>query len=111
DRPRGMSCPAHALTGTMTTTATASAPPRSRSPLSARRLVLYAFIAASSPLAIDLYLASFPAIEADLDTTPARVQLTLTAYIAGLAIGQPIWGPLTDRFGRRTPLVLSMVLT
>jgi len=94
----------------MTSTAVATTPPRSLA-LPTRRLVLYAFMAATSPLAIDLYLASFPAIERDLGTTPARVQLTLTAYIAGVAIGQPIWGPLSDRFGRRTPLVASTGLT
>ncbi|SKB03827.1 Bcr/CflA family efflux MFS transporter [Aeromicrobium choanae] len=93
-------------------TLTTTTPARSRpATLSTRRLALFAFIAAASPLAIDLYLASFPAIAADLRTTPAMVQLTLTAYIAGVAIGQPIWGPLSDRYGRRRPLVVSNALT
>ena len=93
----------------MTTTATTA--PSTRTALPTRRLVLYAFMAAASPLAIDLYLASFPAIEDDLGASAASVQLTLTAYIAGVAIGQPVWGPISDRFGRRTPLVVSTSLT
>lgn len=80
-------------------------------PVAVRRLVLLAFVAATSPLAVDLYLASFPDIERDLATTPAMVQLTLTAYLVGVAVGQPIWGPLSDRFGRRTPLLAANGLT
>ena len=55
----------------------------------------------ASPLAVDLYLASFPAIQRDLATTPGMVQLTLTSYLIGISIGQPVWGPLSERFGRR----------
>ena len=72
-------------------------------PVAVRRLFLLAFVAATSPLAVDLYLASFPAIQEGLATTPGMVQLTLTAYLVGITIGQPIWGPLSDRFGRRVP--------
>jgi DHA1 family bicyclomycin/chloramphenicol resistance-like MFS transporter len=80
-------------------------------PVAVRRLFLLAFVAAASPLAVDLYLASFPDIQQDLATTPAMVQLTLTAYLVGVAIGQPIWGPLSDRFGRRGTLVVANALT
>jgi DHA1 family bicyclomycin/chloramphenicol resistance-like MFS transporter len=80
-------------------------------PVALRLLLLLAFIGAASPLAIDLYLASFPAIRRDLDTTPGMVQLTLTSYLIGISIGQPIWGPLSDRFGRRSTLVVSNAIT
>ena len=80
-------------------------------PVAVRRLLLLAFVAATSPLAVDLYLASFPDIQRDLATTPAMVQLTLTAYLVGIAIGQPIWGPLSDRFGRRVPLLVANGVT
>ncbi|GAB3855063.1 multidrug effflux MFS transporter [Nocardioides maradonensis] len=76
-----------------------------------RLLLIFAFIASTSPLAIDLYLASFPDIAADLGTTAARVQLTLTAYLVGMAVGQPVWGPLADRFGRRSVLLTSSSIT
>ena len=80
-------------------------------PVAVRQLLVLAFIAATSPLAVDLYLASFPDIQQDLATTPAMVQLTLTAYLVGVSIGQPIWGPLSDRFGRRVPLLVACSVT
>jgi MFS transporter, DHA1 family, multidrug resistance protein len=80
-------------------------------PVAVRRLFLLAFVAATSPLAVDLYLASFPAIQKGLATTPGMVQLTLTAYLVGITIGQPIWGPLSDRFGRRVPLLVANAVT
>lgn len=79
--------------------------------LQPRLLLIFAFIASTSPLAIDLYLASFPDIAADLGTTASRVQLTLTAYLIGMAVGQPVWGPLSDRFGRRAVLLTSSSIT
>lgn len=91
--------------------------PRHRAPTATdgsvglRFLLLCAFIAAASPLAVDLYLASFPAIQHDLRTTPGMVQLTLTTYLVGVAIGQPLWGPLSDRFGRRPTLIASNAIT
>lgn len=80
-------------------------------PVGLRLLLLLAFIAAASPLAVDLYLASFPAIQRDLATTPGMVQLTLTSYLIGISIGQPVWGPLSDRYGRRSTLLVSNTIT
>jgi DHA1 family bicyclomycin/chloramphenicol resistance-like MFS transporter len=80
-------------------------------PVAVRRLLVLAFVAATSPLAVDLYLASFPDIQRDLGTTPGKVQLTLTAYLVGISIGQPVWGLLSDRFGRRTPLLVAGSMT
>lgn len=80
-------------------------------PVGLRLLLLLAFIAAASPLAVDLYLASFPAIQRDLATTPGMVQLTLTSYLIGISVGQPVWGPLSDRFGRRSTLLVSNAIT
>lgn len=79
--------------------------------LGLKQLIALAFIASTSPLAVDLYLASFPEIQQDLGTSASMVQLTLTAYLVGIAIGQPIWGPLSDRFGRRIPLLVSNSVT
>ncbi|GAA3820004.1 Bcr/CflA family efflux MFS transporter [Nocardioides panacisoli] len=76
-----------------------------------RLLVTLAFIAAFSPLAVDLYLASFPEIRRDLATSPGLVQLTLTAYLVGVSVGQPVWGPLSDRYGRRSTLLVSNAIT
>lgn len=69
-------------------------------------LALGAFVALG-PLTIDLYLPAFPSLQRDLETTPAVVQLTLTAAIVGFACGQLVLGPWSDRVGRRGPLITS----
>lgn len=61
-----------------------------------------------SPFAIDMYLTSFFQIAKDLGTPPSRLPLTVTAYFVGFAIGQLLFGPLLDRFGRRTPLYFGL---
>lgn len=66
-------------------------------------------LAATGPLATDLYLPALPEIAADLGTTEARVQLTLTSMMVGLALGQLVIGPMSDNWGRRTPLVIGIV--
>jgi len=62
-------------------------------------------LTATSSLATDLYLPAFPEISADLGASEAQVQLTLTAIMVGLAVGQLVLGPLSDRLGRRLPLL------
>ncbi|HWN34350.1 MAG TPA: multidrug effflux MFS transporter, partial [Pseudonocardia sp.] len=60
-----------------------------------------ALMSAIAPLAIDMYLPSFPRLATDLHTSASNVQLTLTAFLVGLAIGQLVIGPLSDGWGRR----------
>jgi DHA1 family bicyclomycin/chloramphenicol resistance-like MFS transporter len=59
------------------------------------------------PLSTDMYLPGFPAIAHELGTDAAGVQLTLTAFLVGLAAGQLVLGPLSDRYGRRGPILLG----
>ena len=59
-------------------------------------VLLLSALVAVGPLTIDLYLAAFPQIIGDLDTTEPRVQLTLTATLAGLALGQLLIGSASD---------------
>ncbi|MGY5612961.1 Bcr/CflA family multidrug efflux MFS transporter [Vibrio sp. Hep-1b-8] len=66
-------------------------------------------IGALTPLAIDMYLPAMPAIARDLGVSEGSVQVTLTAYTAGFAIGQLIHGPLADSYGRRPVLLLGVL--
>ena len=63
-----------------------------------------------SPFAIDMYLPGFPAIASDLHTSISQIQLSLTSYLVGISVGQLLYGPLLDRFGRKYPLYLGLVI-
>ena len=80
------------------------------STLSARiRLVLIlGALSAMGPLSIDFYLPGLPELSDDLDASATQAQLTLTACLAGLAVGQLLAGPLSDRLGRRRPLLVGL---
>ncbi len=84
-------------------------PRRAGLPASARLLVvLLGSVTAIGPLSMDMYLPAFPTIAGDLDVPAAQVQLSLTTCIVGLAVGQLVFGPLSDRWGRRRPLVAAV---
>ncbi len=67
-------------------------------------------LTAFGPLSIDMYLPALPRMAADLHAADTTVQLTLSAFIAGLALGQLVLGPLSDAVGRRRPLLAGLVL-
>ena len=72
-----------------------------------RLIVWLGLLTAFSPLAIDMYLPAFPQMDRDLHAAPGRIELTLSLFLAGLAIGQYVIGPFSDRFGRRGPLLIG----
>lgn len=63
-----------------------------------------------APLSIDMYLPAFPAMTDQLGASASQIQLTLTAFVISLGLGQVVAGPLSDSFGRRKPLVAGLVL-
>ena len=74
-----------------------------------RLVLLLGGLTAFGPFTIDAYLPAFPRNATDLGTSAGAVQLTLTAALAGLAFGQLVVGPLSDRWGRRPPLLIGGV--
>ncbi len=76
-----------------------------------RRLVpVLGALSAFGPLSLDMYLPAFPSLATDLSATASQVQLTITACVVGLATGQLLAGPLSDRFGRKRPLLVGVAL-
>lgn len=73
-------------------------------------ILLLGALATISPFSIDMYLPGFPTIANDLRTTVASIQYSLTAYLIGIAVGQLLYGPLLDRFGRRAPLYAGLAV-
>ena len=73
-------------------------------------LLLLGGLVALGPFSIDMYLSAFPALQSHFHTDSASVQFTLSAYFIGLAVGQLVVGPFTDRVGRRLPLLLGLVI-
>jgi DHA1 family bicyclomycin/chloramphenicol resistance-like MFS transporter len=71
---------------------------------------LLALLTALGPLAVDMYLPSFPEIGRLLGASPATVQLTLSLYMVSYAIGQVVYGPLSDRYGRQPVLRVALAI-
>lgn len=65
------------------------------------------FLTAIAPLATDMYVPAFPQVANELTTTPTQVQLTLTTFFVGMALGQLAGGPVSDQRGRRRPLLAA----
>jgi len=95
---------ARSQTDTATETAQHSLPKR------VKYALLLGGLTAFGPLSIDMYLPSLPTMTDDLSTTDGTLQLTLTAFVVGLALGQLVVGPLSDSFGRRKPLLLGLLV-
>jgi DHA1 family bicyclomycin/chloramphenicol resistance-like MFS transporter len=73
-------------------------------------LLVLGLLSAVAPFATDLYLPAFPEMTTELQTSATTVQLTLTAFLVGVTVGQLVFGPLSDRFGRVPPLVAGAAL-
>lgn len=71
-------------------------------------LAALGFTAAVSPVATDMYLSSFRSIQLELGATASAVQWSLTLFFLGLGLGQLVLGPLSDRLGRRTLMLVAL---
>ncbi|WP_329368951.1 multidrug effflux MFS transporter [Streptomyces sp. NBC_01483] len=67
-------------------------------------------LTATPPLSMDMYLPALPEVTRSLHAPAATVQLTLTACLAGMALGQLVVGPMSDKWGRRRPLIVGLVV-
>ncbi|MFF3410689.1 multidrug effflux MFS transporter [Streptomyces sp. NPDC002742] len=67
-------------------------------------------LTATPPLAMDMYLPSLPQVTRSMHAPASTVQLTLTACLAGMALGQLVVGPMSDRWGRRRPLLAGLAV-
>ncbi|MGW0970467.1 multidrug effflux MFS transporter [Streptomyces sp. NPDC002516] len=95
-------------------TGTAAARPHAGPGAPGRTGLLVTFVlgglTATPPLAMDMYLPSLPEVTRSLHAPASTVQLTLTACLAGMALGQLVVGPMSDRFGRRRPLLAGLAV-
>lgn len=73
-------------------------------------ILILGLLAAIGPLSIDMYLPAFPSIAKGLNTTVALVMLSLSSFFIGISFGQLIYGPLLERYGRKTPLYFGLAL-
>ena len=71
-------------------------------------ILLLGALTAFAPMSIDMYLSSLPAIGRSLNAGPDQTQATLAAFFAGMAIGQIVYGPASDRLGRRGPILFGV---
>lgn len=75
-----------------------------------RWLILLGALTAIGPLATDLYLPGLPTIERSLSAPAGSVELTLASFFIGLSLGQLFYGPVSDRFGRKRPLYVGLLV-
>jgi len=76
----------------------------------AKYVLLLGLMCALPAVTSDIYLPSLPEVARDLHTTTTAVQLTMTGVLVGGAVGQLVVGPLSDRFGRRRPVLIGIAL-
>jgi DHA1 family bicyclomycin/chloramphenicol resistance-like MFS transporter len=73
-------------------------------------IFILGLLTAIGPFSIDMYLPAFPAIAKGLNTSVAQVMLSLSSFFIGISAGQLIYGPLLERFGRKKPLYIGLIL-
>ena len=75
-----------------------------------KTIIILGSLTALGPFSIDMYLPGFSGIAKDLNTSIANVAMTLSSYFIGISAGQLLYGPLLDRFGRKKPLFIGLLV-
>ncbi|MFL9826255.1 Bcr/CflA family multidrug efflux MFS transporter [Rhodoplanes sp. SY1] len=73
-------------------------------------LIVLSALMGFASISTDTYLPAFPTLSTVFGVDPGRIQLTLSSYLIGFSVGQLVWGPVGDRYGRRKPIAVGMVL-
>lgn len=73
-------------------------------------ILILGLLTSIGPLSIDMYLPAFPSIAKNLNTTVSNVMLSLSSFFIGISVGQLLYGPLLERYGRKTPLYFGLGL-
>jgi DHA1 family bicyclomycin/chloramphenicol resistance-like MFS transporter len=73
-------------------------------------ILMLGALTALSPFSIDMYLPAFQKVAEDFHTSVAQVSLSLSSYFIGISVGQLIYGPLLDRYGRKSPLYAGLII-
>ncbi len=76
----------------------------------ARFAIVLGLLSAAGPLAIDMYLPALPGIARDLHASQGQVEASLMSFFLGVTVAQPFYGPISDRVGRRPPVLLGLLL-
>lgn len=73
-------------------------------------ILILGLLTAIGPFSIDMYLPAFPDIAKNLNTTVSEVMLSLSSFFIGISVGQLIYGPMLERFGRKQPLYIGLII-
>lgn len=85
---------------------------RSRTVQTSKRLIILilGLLTAIDAMSIDIYVPAIPELQRYFETSPSAVQATLSIFFVGIALGQALWGPLSDRYGRSRPLLIGLAI-
>lgn len=75
-----------------------------------RILIILSALMSFSSISTDMYLPALPTLVTDLHTDIARIELTISTFLIGFSLGQLFWGPISDRYGRRLPVAIGVLL-
>jgi len=100
--------PGHAVKGVEASDVVAHERPADRGSL--RVIVILSLLMAFASISTDLYLPALPTMAEALSANAGTLEFTISGYLVGFSLGQLVWGPLGDRYGRRLPIAIGLVL-